>query len=167
MMSGRHAVLSCLALATASAAPGAAQDSDLDRGIERSELPERVSGSGPLSVFAAFEEAWADGDAKTLVEILDPEGKVSLSFAGGGPRGGWFNRDQAYFLLKDLFEYTRTDRFEFQKYWNLESEGRSPYAVAIREFRMNDEAVHTDDVYVSLRKRGSEWWVGEIRSIDR
>jgi hypothetical protein len=163
-----HALFACLALAALSAAPPvAAQDSDLDPGIERSELPDRDSGSGPLSVFAAFEKAWAEEDAEALVGILDPEGKVSLSFTEGGPRGGWFNRDQAFFLLKDLFEYTRTDRFEFQKYWNLESEGRSPYAVAIREFRMNDEAVHKDDVYVSLRKRGSEWWVGEIRSIDR
>jgi hypothetical protein len=168
MTSGRRVVISCLALSAAAAAePGAAQDTDLEPGIERSELAERTSGAGPLSVFAAVEQAWAEEDAEALVGVLDPEGKVSLSFTEGGPRGGWFNRDQAYFLLLDLFEYTRTDRFEFQKYWNLESEGRSPYAVALREFRMNDEAVHTDDVYVSLRKRGSEWWVGEIRSIDR
>ena len=165
---GPLALLSLLALSTpAVALVSASQDSDLDRGIERSELPETASRPGPLSVFAAFEEAWAEGDPEALVGILDPEEKVSLSFTEGGPRGGWFNRDQAYFLLKDMLEFTQTDRFEFQKYWNLESEGRSPYAVALREFRMNDENVHTDQVYVSLRKRGSDWYVGEIRSIDR
>jgi hypothetical protein len=160
--------LCLLALASPAGADApAAQDSALDRGIERGDLPEPSSRPGPLAVFAAFEEAWADGDPEALVEILDPEEKVRLSFTEGGPRGGYFNRDQAYYLLKDMLEFTRTDRFEFQKYWNLESDGRSPYAVALREFRMNDEDTHTDQVYVSLRKRGSDWYVGEICSLDR
>ena len=126
------------------------------------------------TVFAAFEKAWAEGDPESLVVILDPEEKVSLSFTEGGPRGGYFNRDQAFFLLKDMLEFTRTDRFEFQKFWNLESEGRSPYAVAVREFRMNDEDTHEDQVYVSLRKRGETWYsspatpfAGDLRSPGR
>jgi hypothetical protein len=161
-------LMSLLALVAPSlAVVPATQDSDLDPGVERDELPEPISSPGPLSVFAAFEEAWAEGDAEALVEILDPEEKVSLSFTQGGSRGGWFNRDQAFFLLKDMLEFTRADRFEFQKYWNLESEGRSPYAVALREFRMNDDDVHTEQVYVSLRKRGSDRYVGEIRSLER
>jgi len=159
---------SLLAIVVPSAADvPSSQDSDLDEGVERGELAERASAPGPLSVFAAIEEAWAEGDPDALVGTLDPEERVNLAFAQGGPRGGWFNRDQAYFLLKDMLEFTRTDRFEFQKYWNLDSEGRSPYAVALREFRMNDGAVHTDQVYVSLRRRGSHWVVGEIRAIDR
>jgi hypothetical protein len=39
--------------------------------------------------------------------------------------------------------------------------------VAVHEFRMNDGATHTDQVYLSLRLRGETWYVGEIRSIDR
>jgi hypothetical protein len=66
-----------------------------------------------------------------------------------------------------MFVYARTDRFEFEKYWNLDAEGRSPYAVAVREFRLNDGARHEDRVYLSLRRRGDAWWVGEIRTIDR
>jgi hypothetical protein len=151
------------------AAPAAAQEpvSDLDPGIERDELPEGWHPTGPLAVFAAIEEAWSDGDVDILVSLLDPEEKVGLSFSKGGPRGGWFNRDQAYFLLKDLLEFSRTEKFAFEKYWNLESNGRSPYAVAVHEFRMNDGATHTDQVYISLRQRDDTWYVGEIRSLDR
>jgi hypothetical protein len=141
--------------------------SDLDPGIDRADLSSSGASSGSLAVFAAIEKAWIDRDAEALADLLDPDEKVNLSFTDGGPRGGYFNRDQAFFLLKDLLEFNRTSRFEFQKYWNLESEGRSPYAVAVREFRMNDGARHTDQVYISLRRRGADWFVGEIRSIDR
>lgn len=152
------------------AAPGRAQepaDSGLDPGIARDELDENAVPTGPLLVFAAIEEAWGDEDAEALMKLLDPVEKIGLYFSKGGPRGGRFNRDQAYFLLKDLLEFSRTERFQFEKYWNLEEGGRTPYAVAVHEFRMNDGASHTDQVYISLRRRGDSWCVGEIRSIDR
>ncbi len=145
----------------------AARESSLDPGIARDDLPESVPADGPIAVFAKVESAWIEQDVDALVELLDPREKVRLSFTRGGPRGGYFNRDQAYFLLKDMFDFATTDRFEFEKYWNLDSEGRSPYAVAVREFRMNDGAAHEDRVYLSLRLRDGAWWVGEIRSIER
>ncbi|HMB70936.1 MAG TPA: hypothetical protein VKU85_16595, partial [bacterium] len=144
------ALLACLLL---SAVPAAAQDAGeagLDPGIARDELDRHDVPTGPLRVFAAVETAWADGDADALMELLDPDEKVSLAFSKGGLRGGRFNRDQAYFLLKDLLEFSRTERFEFEKYWNLEEGGRTPYAVAVHDFRMNDGASHSDQVYISL-----------------
>jgi hypothetical protein len=167
----RQTRLLALALALLLPAAAAAADppeagSTLDPGIERSEIPPHQELTGPLAVFAAIEEAWAAEDPDALVEILDPEEKVSFSFTKGGPRGGYFNRDQAYYLLKDMFTYTCTDRFEFSKYWNLDSDGRSPYAVAAREFEMNDGVPHVDEVYISLRKRGEAWYIGEIRSLE-
>jgi hypothetical protein len=143
-----------------------AENEMLSPGVTREELGDNAAAQGPLSVFAAVERAWASADADSLLLTLDPEEKVSLSFAKGGPCGGYFNRDQAYYLLKDMLEYTKIDRFMFQKYWNLDSNGRSPYAVAVREFRMNDGAAHADQVYISLRRRGAQWFVGEIRTLE-
>ncbi|MBZ0268228.1 hypothetical protein K8I85_08730 [bacterium] len=142
-------------------------DRSLDPGVERSELGTADAPDGPLATFARFEAAWAEADVDALVELLDPQEKIRLSFTKGGPRGGYFNRDQAFFLLKDMFVFAKTDRFEFEKYWNLDSEGRSPYAVAVREYHLNDGVPREDRVYLSLRRRGDAWWVGEIRSIDR
>jgi hypothetical protein len=161
------ALLACLILTSAPAAAQEPDDAGLDPGIAREELDHQTAPTGPLRVFAALEAAWAAGDAEALMELLDPEEKVSLAFSQGGLRGGRFNRDQAYFLLKDLLEFSNTERFEFEKYWNLEEGGRTPYAVAVHEFRMNDAASHTDQVYISLRRRDDSWYVGEIRSIDR
>ena len=160
-----------------SAAPGRAADpapasadpdpdSELDPGVTRSELPSGEP-DGPLAVFAAVERAWAGEDVEALVALLDPEDRVRISMATAGPRGGWFNRDQGYFLLKDMFAFTEMERFEFERYWNLDSQGRSPYAVAVRELDGSEGGPREDRVYISLRKRGSAWYIGEIRSIDR
>jgi hypothetical protein len=158
--------LLAVAAAAAQTAQAAPEPAGVDSGVSHADL-EDAPADGPLSVFAAVGEAWRAGDARALTELLDPEDRIGLSFSKGGPRGGWFNRDQAFFLLKDLLEFTGTERFEFETYWNLDSNGRSPYAVAVHEFRMNDGATHTDQVYLSLRLRGDTWYVGEIRSIDR
>jgi hypothetical protein len=162
--------LPALLLAAASARADVDGEADttaapLDPGVARSELPQGPP-RGPLALFAAVEKAWADEDVDAFVALLDPEGRVRIAMASGGPRGGWFNRDQAYFLIKDMFEFTTTLRFEFERYWNLDSSGRSPYAVAVRELRMEEGTSRTDRVYISLRKRGDDWYVGEIRSID-
>ncbi len=159
------------ALVAWGAAPGLADDStearsDLDPGVARSDLPDAARGAGPLAIFAEIEEAWADEDLDRLVDRLDPDGKVRLAFERGGPRAGWFNRDQAYYLLKDMFEFLRTDRFRFERYWNLDANGRSPYAVAVRDYRLSDGVPRTDQVFISLRKRDGAWTVGEIRTVD-
>lgn len=163
--------LSALLLAGASARADVEAEVDtvgapLDPGVARDELP---SGEprGPLAIFAAVEKGWAGEDVDEFVGLLDPDGKVRIAMASAGPRGGWFNRDQAYFLIKDMFEFTTTKRFEFERYWNLDSSGRSPYAVAVRELRIDEATLHTDRVYISLRRRGDDWYVAEIRSIDQ
>jgi hypothetical protein len=146
-------------------ASAAGPDAELDPGVPREEIP-AAPPPGPLAVFAAVEKAWADEDVEALVAHLDPEERVRIAMATAGPRGGWFNRDQAYFLIKDMFAFSETERFEFERFWNLDSRGRSPYAVAVR--KLGDEAgARTDRVYISLRKRGDAWYIGEIRSIDR
>ena len=167
----RAQILQLTSLLVLLSMPAIAADSQefnasLDPGVARADLEDRQFPAGPLAVFALVERAWAEGSVEELVDSLDSDERVRISMHRGGPRGGYFNRDQAFFLFKDMFGFSRTDRFEFEKYWNLDAEGRSPYAVAIREFRMNDGASHTDRVYISLREREEGWVVGEIRSIE-
>src|SRR5512145_2766834 len=45
----------------------------------------------PLRIFAAIEWAWTRGSAESLIAHFG-NGKVSLSFSKGGPRGGLFTR---------------------------------------------------------------------------
>ncbi|MFN8178513.1 MAG: DUF4783 domain-containing protein [bacterium] len=163
------ASLLAVSAAWADAEPVSSPDSvgtELDPGVSRAELPAGIP-RGPLAVFAAVEKAWAEENVDAFVRLLDPDGRVRIAMASAGPRGGWFNRDQAYYLIKDMFEFTTTERFEFERYWNLDSSGRSPYAVAVRRLRTDEGGSRADRVYISLRKHGDDWFVGEIRSIDQ
>lgn len=119
----------------------------------------------PFRIFAAIEWAWANSDAESLLAHFG-EGKVSLSFNKGGPRGGLFTRTQAAYLLSDLLKYSATETFTFEKYRNIDRDGQRPYAVADRRFRL-DGILYHDQVYVELRREDVAWRVAEIKSIDR
>ena len=120
----------------------------------------------PLLVFERIETAWATSIADSLL-VHFGEGKVSLAFTHGGPRGGLFTRTQAGYLLGDLFKYSSTERFRFVKFRNIDKDGQLPFAVADRVFRLENGVLYHDQVYVSLRRESGYWKVAEIKSIDR
>lgn len=120
----------------------------------------------PLLVFERIETAWALSVADSLL-VHFGEGKVSLAFSHGGPRGGLFTRTQAGYLLGDLFKYSSTEKFRFVKFRNIDKDGQLPYAVADRVFRLENGVLYHDQVYVSLRRESGFWKVAEIKSIDR
>ncbi|MFN0151581.1 MAG: hypothetical protein ACKVU1_12830 [bacterium] len=143
----------------ADAAPGA------DASEERLE-PGTALDAQPLQLFERIARAWSDGAADSLLAHFG-EGKVSLAFSHGGPRGGLFTRTQAGYLLADLFKYSTTEKFEYVKFRNIEKDGQLPYAVADRVFRLENGILYHDQVYVSLRREASAWKIAEIKSIDR
>jgi len=120
----------------------------------------------PLQLFECIARAWSSGLAESLL-IHFGEGKVSLAFSHGGPRGGLFTRTQAGYLLADLFKYSTTEKFEYVKFRNIEKDGQLPYAVADRVFRLENGILYHDQVYVSLRREANAWKIAEIKSIDR
>jgi hypothetical protein len=120
----------------------------------------------PLLVFDRIELAWAMSVADSLL-VHFGEGKVSLAFSHGGPRGGLFTRTQAGYLLGDLFKYSDTEKFRFVKFRNIDKDGQLPYAVADRVFRLENGVLYHDQVFVSLRRESGLWKVAEIKSIDR
>ena len=69
-----------------------------------------------------------------------------------------------------MFEFTTTERFAFERYWNLDSSGRSPYAVAVRELGWRRLLAHGSRLTsrCARAKRGDDWYTSaEIRSIDQ
>jgi hypothetical protein len=89
----------------------------------------------------------------------------------GDRRWRTFSRNQSYYLLKDLFRYTLTKKFEFVQYRKPESDDDSDtFAVAERHYQKTDDGrLIKDKVYVSLHleRDGDEarWVVDEIKSI--
>jgi hypothetical protein len=120
---------------------------------------------GPISVFADIEGAWQD---EKVGDILRHYGKnkVTISIEGTGPAGGSFSKNQSHYLLKDLFDYTITERFEFVQYRNVKDGRSRVYAVAEREYKRNDDGRKFEDkIYVSLHLENDRWVISEIKSI--
>jgi len=122
-----------------------------------------------MKVFSDIERAWNKENVNAILAHYG-KGKVAISIEGTGPAGGKFSRNQSYYLLKDLFAYTVTRKFEFKQYRRPEDDGNTSFAVAERHFQRTDDGrLIKDKIYVSLHLEGSgqhsRWVVDEIKSI--
>jgi len=125
--------------------------------------------AGPMDVFADIERGWNAGDVDPILRHFGSQ-KVAISVQGTGPSGGTFSRNQSYYLLKDLFRYTLTRKFEFVQYRKPNDDVSETFAVAERHYQKSDDGrLIKDKVYVSLHlERDGEaerWVVDEIKSI--
>jgi hypothetical protein len=125
--------------------------------------------AGPMDVFADIERGWNAGNVDPILRHFGNQ-KVAISVQGTGPSGGTFSRNQSYYLLKDLFRYTLTRKFEFVQYRKPSDDGNQTFAVAERHYQKSDDGrLIKDKVYVSLHleRDGDQerWVVDEIKSI--
>jgi hypothetical protein len=163
------AIVTAVGVATAPARaqkPGTvSQDASTPKGEPASQAAE----SGPMDVFSDIERAWRAGDVDPILRHFGNQ-KVAISVQGTGPSGGTFSRSQSYYLLKDLFRYTLTRKFEFVQYRKPNEDGSQTFAVAERHYQKSDDGrLFKDKVYVSLHLEQDgdreRWVVDEIKSI--
>ena len=138
-----------------------------DASGERSE-DARVA-AGPMEVYDDVERGWNARDVDPILRHFGAQ-KVAISVDGTGPSGGTFSKSQSYYLLKDLFRFTVTRKFEFVQFRKASEEGTESFAIAERHYQRRDDGrLIKDKVYVSLhleREADSERWVvDEIKSI--
>lgn len=127
------------------------------------------SAIGAMDVYADIQRAWNAGNVDLILRHFGSQ-KVAISVEGTGPSGGTFSRNQSYYLLKDLFRYTITRKFEFTQYRKPGDEGGQSFAIAERQYQKTDDGrLFKDKVYVSLHLESDEsrerWVVDEIKSI--
>ena len=132
---------------------------------EVKKAPDAQAQSGPILVFADIETGWNKEQVEQILQHYG-KGKVAIAIEGSGPTGGKFSRNQSYYLLKDLFTYTITEKFQFVQYRHV-SDGRDDvYAVAERKYKRNDDGrTFKDKIYVSLHLEDDRWVISEIKSV--
>ena len=119
----------------------------------------------PALVFASIERAWVIGNADSVVEHFGSR-KVSISLPDGGPPGGAYSRAQSYFILKGLFDATRTEAFSFVSIRQTDEAAATAIGSAERTFRRRDSSqILQDRIFVSLVQEDERWVVAEIKSI--
>jgi len=128
--------------------------------------PARSNGASPLDVFSDIESGWKHENVNIILQHFG-KGKVSIAIGGIGLAGGRFSKSQSFYLLKDLFKYTLTKKFEFVQFRNVDSGKRRVYAVAERYYKRTDDGrLFKDKIYVSLNFEDEHWVINEIKSIE-
>jgi hypothetical protein len=117
----------------------------------------------PLSVLAAFEEAWAGGRADRIEETLASD-KIALSLSDAGPQDEAYTRTQALYLIKDALAYRITESFGFVEFHWSENGVEEPHGVARWVFTRSEGGPSRELMLeVTLRLEGPNWVVSEIR----
>jgi len=118
----------------------------------------------PAPVFASIERAWVIGSADSVLAHVGDR-KVYISLPDGGPAGGTFSRAQSYFIIKQMFDATRTEEFSFVSIRQPEGESDAALGRAERTFRLRDSSrLQQDRIFVSLLQEGERWVIAEIKS---
>lgn len=119
----------------------------------------------PSLIFAQIERGWVIGSADVVLEQFGKR-KVFISLPDGGPQGGHFSRAQSYFILKELFDSTRTEEFSFATIRQPEEQRNTAIGLAERTFRKRDSSrTQQDRIFVSLVLEDGRWVVSEIKSV--
>ena len=140
------------------------QDSLKGKEVPGSAMAASPGTGGSKAAFETIAKAWQEGKAETLATFLG-EGKVSILLPKVA--GGVLSKSQAEYVLKDLFKYTVTERFEFTKYDEFVSEG--VVGIAERSYRSGKEGpLSKDRISVWLVREGQgspQWVIREIREV--
>jgi hypothetical protein len=124
-----------------------------------------AAGNPPAPTFASIERAWVVGSADAVLEHFGKR-KVFISLPEGGPDGGTYSRAQSYFILKELFDATRTEEFSFVSIRQPEEQPQTAVGRAERTFRFRDSSrTQRDRIFVSLVREGDRWVIAEIKSV--
>lgn len=135
------------------------------RVVAEPEVGAESEAAHPSLVFAHIERGWVVGSADVVLEQFGKR-KVFISLPDGGPQGGHFSRAQSYFILKDLFDSTRTEEFSFATIRQPEEQRNTAIGLAERTFRKRDSSrTQQDRIFVSLVLENGRWVVSEIKSV--
>lgn len=115
---------------------------------------------------ASLGRGFGGGDAQAIVAGVGEGDQVMLSFPGlVEESGGFFGRDQASYLLENLFKKAKPVDFEQVSARKDSSSGQ--YNINANWKVDRDGKSETLDLYIVLRNKNGRWSVVSIRSGNR
>jgi hypothetical protein len=110
------------------------------------------------SISRGFER----GDSQAIVAGIDNGDQVMLQFPGLTEKSGFFGRDQAGYLLDEVFQKAHPVRF--QQISALKVSAQNQYNItAAWTYRMGDKTEERE-LYITLRNKDNSWSIASIRA---
>jgi hypothetical protein len=123
-----------------------------------------AAGARPREIFREVEKGWRYGTPTPFERYLG-KGRIKLDFGEGGPRGEFFTRSQAYYLISDYFKRTSTVKINLLRMSDDSAGLRQPFALLERTCRYKNGAVKQEFVFVQLALENNRWVITELRAL--
>jgi hypothetical protein len=118
----------------------------------------------PRDVFREVERGFRSGTPAPFERYLG-KGRIRLDFGEGGPRGEFFTRSQAYYLISDHLKQTPTLRVSLLRISDETENSSQPYALLERSCRSGNGLVRREFVFVQLAPEADNWMIAELRAV--
>lgn len=113
------------------------------------------------SAMSSLARGFEGGDTQHIIEGISNGDKVELEFPGLIDDSGFFGRDQASYLLDELFNRAKPSGFERRSARKQSSAGS--YNITAKWIVQQGER----DLYITLREQDGRWSIVSIRSSGR
>ncbi len=104
---------------------------------------------------------FGSGDVQAIVAGIGDGEQVMLEFPGMVDKRGFFGRDQAVYLLDELFNKAKPTGFEQLKARKVSAEGQ--YHITARWTVESGDR----DLYITLREKNDRWSIASVRSASK
>jgi hypothetical protein len=111
---------------------------------------------------AGLSRGFEAGSADAIVAGLSEGEKVMLSFPGLMDQSGFFGRDQASYLIENLF--TKVKPVRFQQVNTRKNTAEKQYLITARWTIEQGGTRGERDLYITLRNQEDRWTIASIRS---
>ena len=132
-------------LSSVTAAQDVKHSSGLNKGNQR--VPAQ-------NVFGQIEQAFANGDVRTLSGYLSSQTYFSLT----NGKSGYFSKNQAFYVLQDFFKIYNVISFKLS---NIQTDDDNPYATGVYGYELKGKR-NNAQVYISLKYAGRSWQISQI-----
>jgi hypothetical protein len=130
----------------------------------RAAVQGEAAGTRPREIFREVEKGLRYGTPAPFERYLG-RGRIKLDFGEGGPRGEFFTRSQAYYLISDYFKQASTVKVSLLRISDNSEGVGQPYVLLERTCRHRNGSVKREFVFVQLSLESNDWVVTELRAV--
>jgi hypothetical protein len=114
------------------------------------------------SAMASLSRGFERGETQPVIEGMSPGEQVMLQFPGLITASGFFGKDQASYLLDELFNKAHPTGFEQVSARKVSAEAQ--YHITARWTVQNGGKPADRDLYITLKNKSDRWSLVSIRS---
>lgn len=114
------------------------------------------------AALAAVSRGFERGETQAIVGGLGDGDQVMLQFPGLVSQSGFFGRDQAAYLLDELFRKAQPRGFEQVSARKVSAEGQ--YHITANWTIARGGETERRELYITLRNKNDRWSIASVRS---